>query len=137
MPNKQKYNYDIKIIQDGLNIGLSINEIARLNGWPQANTHQWLIRNYEKSINISYNEKCQCSQCYMCLKKHFIPVYKELLKHLSSLTNEPMKDSEIENYIETKKLLYERISDMLCDVSNLNDEKDFIDRMKYAENLNN
>ncbi len=50
MPTKPKYNYDIKKIAALESKGLSIREIARIEGWPEGGTHQWIKRNYDRVV---------------------------------------------------------------------------------------
>ena len=51
----KKYEYDIKKIERLENNGMSIRGIARMLGWPECNTNQWIKRNYYKVIK--YNKK--------------------------------------------------------------------------------
>ena len=52
MPRKPENEYDIILIQELENIGLSIREIARINGWPEGPTGAWIRRNYTREVDI-------------------------------------------------------------------------------------
>jgi transposase len=45
-----KYKYDIKIIEELANNGLSTREIARKNNWGEISTQQWINRHYKRTI---------------------------------------------------------------------------------------
>jgi len=65
MPSKPKADYNISKIEALRNQGFSLRSIARKFGWNEANTAQWLARNYEtietQSRIIKYIKKEGCS----------------------------------------------------------------------------
>ena len=46
----KKYNYDIDVITDLLNEGLSLRQVARNKGWSYNATQAWIKRNFWKEI---------------------------------------------------------------------------------------
>ena len=50
IPHNRKYLYNIKVVNEMLREGYTINQIAQKNKWSYSGLHQWLQRHYEKYI---------------------------------------------------------------------------------------
>ncbi|MGYP001441435176 len=57
MPKKPKYNYNIDLIEDMQNSGMSVIKISEKLGYCKVSCQAWLNRNFNKKIKYSKKNK--------------------------------------------------------------------------------